>query len=208
MHPNAAFRKPTRDQNIAFARERAFGVLTLAGPDGPLASHVPFVLSPDGTRWEAHLVRSNPILWSLDTPQPALVVVSGADGYVSPDWYEVPDQVPTWNYVAVHLRGTLRVLDTVELAPHAARLSAQFEARLAPKPPWTEEKMDPTVLSKMRRAIVPVAMEVATIEGTWKLNQNKTDEVRARAAEAIAGSPIGQELEALAALMREPPTEG
>ncbi|MEM8657872.1 MAG: FMN-binding negative transcriptional regulator, partial [Pseudomonadota bacterium] len=52
MHPNAAFRKPTRDQNIAFARERAFGVLTLAGPDGPLASHVPFVLSPDGTRWE------------------------------------------------------------------------------------------------------------------------------------------------------------
>lgn len=56
-------------------------------------SHIPFQLSDDGTHVEAHLVRSNPILKLLDAPQPAKLVVSVADCYVSPDWYGVPDQV-------------------------------------------------------------------------------------------------------------------
>jgi len=205
MHPNPAFRKPGTPRNIAFARERGFGMLTVAGPDGLLASHIPFVLSEDGQWWEAHLVRSNPIVRLLSTPVAALVAVSGPDGYVSPDWYGVADQVPTWNYVAVHLRGTLRQLEPETLQPHAARLSAQFEERLRPKAPWTEDKMAPGVADKMRRMIVPVGMEVAQIDGTWKLNQNKDTPVREAAAREIAGSGIGSELATLSTLMRDPP---
>ena len=193
--------------NLVFARDRAFGVLTLAGPDGPLASHLPFVLSEDGKWWEAHILRSNPIWRALDTPQPALVVVSGPDGYVSPDWYGVEDQVPTWNYVAVHLRGTLMRRDEAELGPHAARLSAQFENRLRPKKPWTEDKMQPDTLQRMRRMILPIGMDVTGVDGTWKLNQNKADEVRLRAANTMETSVIGQETAALAALMRTPPAQ-
>jgi len=201
VHPNPAFRPVDAARNLAFARMRGFGVLTVAGPDGPLAAHVPFVLS-DAGRWEAHLVRSNPVLKAL--PAPALVVVSGPDGYVSPDWYGVADQVPTWNYVAVHLRGRLEALPPEDLPPHAARLAAAFEERLAPKSPWTEAKMDPEALTRMRRMIVPVAMQVETVEGTWKLNQNKPDAARLAAAEAMPGG-AGAELDALAALMRDPP---
>ncbi|MEO1275631.1 MAG: FMN-binding negative transcriptional regulator [Pseudomonadota bacterium] len=196
MHPNPAFRRTEAARNLAFARDRSFGVLTVAGPDGPLAAHVPFLLNEDGTRWEAHLVRSNPILAVL--PAPVLVAVSGPDGYVSPDWYGVANQVPTWNYVAVHLRGRLEALAPEALAPHAARLSAALEGRLLPKPPWTEAKMDPGVLERMRRQIVPVAMEVETIDGTWKLNQNKPDAVRLAAADHMPDKT-------LAALMRDPP---
>ena len=205
MHPNPAYRGATQAQNIAFARQRGFGLLTLAGPDGPLASHIPFLLSTDGSRLEAHLVRSNPIWRAIEMPQTALMSVSGPDGYVSPDWYGVEDQVPTWNYVAVHLRGTLRRLPQEDLAGIIARLSAEFEGRLLPKAPWTEGKMDPQVLDRMRRMIVPIAMEVEAIDGTWKLNQNKDDAVRLRAAAQMGQAGIGQETQALAALMQDPP---
>ncbi|MEM1265826.1 MAG: FMN-binding negative transcriptional regulator [Pseudomonadota bacterium] len=201
MHPNQAFRAPGRDANLAFAAARGFGVLTVSGPDGPLAAHVPFIL--DGPHWEAHLLRSNPLYRALEAPLPALVIVSGPDGYVSPDWYETPDQVPTWNYIAVHLRGTLRRLDPDGILAHSARLSAQFEGRLE-KRPWTLDKMSDGVAARMARAIAPVALDISSVEGTWKLNQNK-DDVARHAAAAHMDETQGQELGALSALMRNPP---
>ncbi|MEO1551803.1 MAG: FMN-binding negative transcriptional regulator [Pseudomonadota bacterium] len=206
MHPNPSFRGQSLAQNLAFARARSFGVLTLGGPDGPLAAHIPFVLNEVGDGFEAHLVRSNPILRVLDAAQPALMVVSGPDGYVSPDWYDVPDQVPTWNYIAVHLRGTLRRLPQTDLEPHSRALSAQFEARLAPKPAWTQDKMQAETLAKMQRMIVPVAFDIREVTGTWKLNQNKPDAVR-QAASAQVATGMGQELAQLAALMASPPED-
>ena len=205
MHPNPVFRKTPRERNIEFARAQGFGILSVSGPDGPLLSHIPFLLSEDGTVAEFHLVRSNPIWRAIETPQKALVAVSGPDGYVSPDWYGIDDQVPTWNYVAVHLRGVLRRAPQEELAPHSARLSAQFEERLLPKTPWTDAKMTPEVLEQMRRMIVPVVMDVTDIDGTWKLNQNKDNAARLAAAEQMETSGIGHETGALAALMRTPP---
>lgn len=137
MHPNPAFRGASRDENLGFARDRGFGVLMVNGDPFPLCSHVPFLLADDGKSAEMHLVRSNPILGCLaDGGVAARMAVSGPDGYVSPDWYGMPDQVPTWNYVAVHLSGRLHALPSDELSGHLERLSRFFEARLAPKPPW------------------------------------------------------------------------
>lgn len=194
MHPNPAFRSSAREANLAFAAGRGFGALSVNGPDGPLAAHVPFLI--EGDRVAAHLARSNPVLRAL--PAPALLAVTGADGYVSPDWYGMPDQVPTWNYVAVHLRGPLRALPAEALRPHLIALSAGFEARL-PKAPWTHEKMDPEALARLERMIVPVEMEIASVEGTSKLSQNKPDAARMAAAEALAATGAG----ALADLMRK-----
>ena len=59
--------------------------------------------------------------------------MSGPDSYISPDWYEVPDQVPTWNYVAVHLTGTLELRPQEELLDLLDRQSALFEARVRPE---------------------------------------------------------------------------
>ena len=98
MHCNPAFRKADDQQNITFVRKRSFGMLTINADGGPLISHIPFQLSEDGSYVEAHLVRSNPILQSLqNSPLDAAIVVSGADSYISPDWYRISDQVPTWN---------------------------------------------------------------------------------------------------------------
>ena len=202
MHPNPVFRRQTREWALAFARERGFGALTVAGPDGVLAAHVPFVLDDD--RVLAHLVRVNPLARHLGGgPTGALLIVSGPDGYVSPDWYGEAQMVPTWNYVAVHLRGELRLLDDTALRPILDRLSHTFETRLAPKPPWKTDKVDDALLTRMMRQIVPVEMSLKTVESTVKLNQNRSAAARAGAAAAVAadGTP-GMETETLAALMR------
>ena len=170
--------------------------------NGPLASHVPFVLSDEGTTFGAHLVRSNPILPMIGDPQPALMVVSGTDAYISPDWYAMEDQVPTWNYVAVHLRGTLRRLPDDALRPHLRALSAQFEQRLA-KPEWTLDKMSPEALEKMEKFIAPVEFCIDSVAGTWKLGQNKPEPARLGAAQGLGDSSLGSGIDEIARLMRE-----
>lgn len=204
MHPNPAFRQTPAARNLDVARARAFGILMLNGPDGPLVAHVPFLLSEDGTTADLHLVRSNPVARALTTPQPAVIAVSGPDGYVSPDWYGVADQVPTWNYVAVHLRGRLALLDEAGMHDMLDRQSAHFEDQLRPKPPWTTAKMPPDAMARMMRQIVPARLDITTVDGTWKLNQNKPDAVRLAAAAAIESGGIGSGLADLAALMRDP----
>lgn len=201
MHPNPAFRQDPREKNLAFARARGFGILSINGSDGPLAAHVPFLLTGDASFAELHLARSNPIARAA-LPAPALIAVSGPDAYVSPDFYgphdQVPDQVPTWNYVAVHLRGTLELLPEDAMRPHVDALSAEHEERIAGKRPWTSAKMSEGAMPRMMRMILPFRFHVTSIEGTWKLNQNKTPEIRARAADALSrGNSAAQDIAAL-----------
>lgn len=199
MHPNPAFRQKSAERNLSFARDRGFGVLVV---DGPLLAHVPFLLSDDGVFAELHLVRSNPILREIQTDKPALIAVAGPDAYVSPDWYGVLDQVPTWNYVAVHMRGRLEKLTTDALLPMLDRLSLAFESRMLPKRPWQTDKMTPEVRDRLLRSVVPLRLHIETVDGTWKLGQNKDTTARSGAADGIDAYGIGSETREMAALMR------
>ncbi|MEX5578102.1 FMN-binding negative transcriptional regulator [Pseudophaeobacter sp. A-200-2] len=201
MHPNPIYHDADRAQNLDFARTRAFGVLAVSTAEAPLISHVPFLLSEDGTSADLHLVRSNPITRVLKTPQAARLAVSGPDGYVSPDWYGLADQVPTWNYVAVHLTGRLEQRPQDELLGLLDRQSAFYEARLLPKPPWHSDKMEPKALERMMRMIAPVRLSIETVEGTWKLSQNKPEPARTAVADQIT-TGFGAELDDLARMMR------
>ena len=200
MHPNPAFRAETRDRNLAFARSRGFGMLAVNADPAPLLSHIPFLLNDDGTEVRLHLVRSNPIARLGETP--AVIAVTGPDGYISPDWYGIPDQVPTWNYVAVHLRGRLEPLPPETLRGLLDDLSARFETELAPKPAWTAAKMTPEIRERMMRSILPFRFVIEDVDGTWKLGQNKDQTARLAAAANIE-TGTGQELASLGTLMRE-----
>ena len=208
MHPNPVFHTQTDQTNLAYARDRAFGLLAVNGVDGPLLSHVPFLLDDDGQTVWLHLVRSNPIARALKEPQACKIAVQGPDSYISPDWYGVDDQVPTWNYIAVHLTGTLKLLPQEELHGILDRQSKHFEDQLLPKKPWTTDKMSDGVMERMMRAIVPCKMKVTGVDGTWKLNQNKPDDVRKRAADHVDKDGLGTALAALAQLMRDADGQG
>ena len=205
MHPNPVFHTQEAQANLDFARTRAFGVLAVAsGEAAPMVSHVPFLLDDDGALVHLHLVRSNPIARALrNGALDARIAVSGPDSYVSPDWYGVDDQVPTWNYIAVHLTGVIELRPQAELHALLNRQSAHFETQLAPKAPWTTAKMSDGVMESMMRQIVPCAMRVSGVDGTWKMNQNKPDDVRLRAAEQIDDAGMGAEVATLARMMRE-----
>jgi len=200
MHPNPAFRAAPEARALGFARARGFGTLAVNGEQGPLMAHVPFLLADDGASADLHLVRSNPIA-RLGAVQAAIAVM-GPDAYVSPDWYGVDDQVPTWNYVAVHLRGTLDPLPHEAMRDMLDRQSAAYERRLAPKPPWNAAKMTPDVLTRMMRQILPFRLRIDDVRSTFKLGQNKPDPVRRAAADHIAGSGIGAETVVLSEMMR------
>ena len=203
MHPNPVFRQEPPARLLGFARERGFGVFTAAGPRGVLAAHVPFVMEQG--RVGAHLVRANPLAQHLlGGPAAALLIVSGPDSYISPDWYRAPGKLPTWNYVAVHIRGDLRRLDDDALPAHLDRLAQTFEDRLAPKAAWKTDRIDPLLLADLMRVIMPIELTVERVDGTFKLNQNRTADERAGAASALeAAAAPGMEHRALAALMRQ-----
>ena len=202
MHPNPVFHTGDRDRNLGYARERGFGVLAVCIGSAPVMSHVPFLVCEDGETVLLHLVRSNPIARALKTPLEARIAVSGPDSYISPDWYDVSDQVPTWNYVAIHLTGSLELRPVEELRATLDAQSALYEDRLLPKTPWTTEKMTPAALDKMMRMIVPCKLQISDVDATWKLNQNKPDGVRLRAADHVDGYGLGHEVQLLSAMMR------
>ena len=202
MHPNPVFRKTDTQRSLDFARQTGFGHLMAVSDDMPLVSHILFLIDEEQGEVELHLVRSNPIVALLEKPREAVFAVSGCDAYVSPDWYGVENQVPTWNYVAAHVRGTLRLLDKAELRGVLDRLSENMENRLLPKTPWTLDKVEPATFKALSLQIVPIAMDVSDIQATWKLSQNKTPDAVAGAAGGIAqAGGIGMEADEVAGLM-------
>ena len=202
MHPNPAFRQVPADDSLSFARTRGFGTLSVNGEAGPLMAHVPFLISEtEGLSALIHLARSNAIARSA-LPMPAVLAVTGPESYISPDWYGADDQVPTWNYVAVHLRGRLEPLPPETLHPMVDDLSAIFESRLLPKKPWVSTKMSEGVMERMLRMILPFRLVIETVEGTWKLGQNKTPEQRAGAVAGLQAWDEPSPRQALAALMQ------
>lgn len=201
MHPNQIFRQATQKDALQFASATGFGVLALNGEVAPMLAHVPFYI--EGESVFLHLVRSNPIARAVKSEAAAKIIVNGPHGYVSPDWYGVPDQVPTWNYVAVHLEGTLKPLPASDLRGVIDRLSDQFEEQLLPKPVWKSAKVDPKAMAKLMRAIQPFRFQITSIDSTFKLNQNKSDAARKGAAEALRSSPVGSDTEKLSAMMTD-----
>lgn len=181
MHPNAAFRWEDRDAMRALAKDIGFGMLFLNTPDGPLVAHLPFVFLDDD-RIGFHMARNNPIARYLDGAE-ALFVINGPDGYISPDYYGIPDQVPTWNYVAIELVGSVRKMDEAALIAQSDALSHHQESKLAPKPVWTRAKMADGMFEKMLRGIYGFEMHIITWRSTLKLGQNKADAVRIAAAD-------------------------
>jgi transcriptional regulator len=187
--------KPDRAASLGFAEARGFGTVCAWDGAKPVASSLPFYLTSadDGTPQALfHVARGNALAALADGKSRWLLAVNGDDAYVSPDWYVSPDQVPTWLYQAVHLTGCVRRLSGDELVQQLDMLSAKFESWLAPKPAWTVSKMTAGRLDALKKAIVGLVMSVDEVEGSFKLNQHKSDADHV----AIAGALVRQPSEA------------
>ncbi len=197
MHPNSAFRPQQGDLAELLVREIGFAAIFAATPDGPRVAHAPVVLSDDAATLQFHLARGNALTRHLDGAT-VLAVVQGPDAYVSASWYEAADQVPTWNYVAVEMEGSVSKLGDAALIAQLDTLSATHEARVGANPPWTRDKMNPALFSKMTGAISGFELRITAWRPTVKLSQNKPADERERVAAGVEATGHG----ALAQLMR------
>jgi transcriptional regulator len=200
MHPNAAFRWEDRDAMRAFAQDIGFGMLFLTTPEGPRVAHVPFVfLGQESIGF--HMARNNDVAKYLDGAE-ALFVVNGPDGYISPDWYGIADQVPTWNYCAIELQGDVRKMDEAELIAQSDALTRTQETKLAPKPMWDRGKMEDGHFEKMLRGIFGYQMDISEWRSSRKLGQNKPEAVRMAAADGVESAGNSAVAEMMRSLSR------
>lgn len=197
MHPNPAFRSDDRALYAALIEETGFGMVFLTTPDGPRVAHVPLLLTDAGTL-RFHLALGNALTRHLDGAR-ALAVVNGPDGYISARWYSVPDQVPTWNYLALEMEGPVRRMDRDGLHALLEDVSAHHEARVSEGTPWTMDKMARIKRDRMMDMIVGFELTVEAWRPTLKLSQNKPAEERNRVIEGLKS----EGKLALAALMEQ-----
>ena len=147
-------------------------------PDGLLATLLPFVYDPSvGAHGalQAHMARNN-CQWSSPVSGEALMIVQGADAYISPSWYASKAEhgrvVPTWNYSTAHVYGELVVHDDAEwLGQHVRRLSDQHESGM-PRP-WSVDEAPERFIAGQLKAIVGVELVISRVEAKTKLSQNR-----------------------------------
>ena len=179
MYVPASFRQSDTAELHALMRAHPLGLLISHGADGLQASPIPFLLYPDeGANGvlRAHLARANPHWRVLPDAGECLVVFSGIDGYITPNWYPskaaTGKAVPTWNYASVQVRGSARVIeDAAWLRRQLTDLTEQHEGRRLR--PWSLDDAPVDYLATQMRAIVGLEIPIAGIEGKWKMSQNK-----------------------------------
>lgn len=164
-------------------------------------AHVPLLVTEQAGRLllAGHVARANAFAKLVIEEANVTAVFVSPSAYVSASFYERPsEQVPTWNYAAVHVRGRLRALDDAELALHLTAMAARFEGA---QDPWTPSLLTPSFFADLRRAIVGFSIEAIDVKAKAKLSQNRSEADRDRVERALASSEA-PDARAVADLMR------
>ncbi|MET6995855.1 FMN-binding negative transcriptional regulator [Chitinophaga defluvii] len=159
----------------AFIRENSFAMLVNTAPDGvPLATHLPVELV-EKTAGEfvlqGHIAKINP-QWESFTTGTTLVVFTAPHAYISSSWYE-KDKIPTWNYIAIHVYGQIRIQETAELQHSLEQLMNRYEAASAH--PVHMRDIDDKTLHNNLKAIVGFELTITEVNARYKLSQNRND---------------------------------
>jgi len=177
-----------------------FAVLVSPVDGQAFATHLPFLYRPESALLSAHMARANPHWQALAAkPDDALVIFQGPHEYVSPTWYGEPG-VPTWNYTAAHVYGAFELIE--DAAAHRdvlAALTVHHEA--GNSPPWQADFTAPSIAG-MLRGTVAFNIRIRTIEGKFKLSQNRSQADRQRVVAALEARG-GDNALGVAGLMRE-----
>jgi transcriptional regulator len=158
-------------------REIRAGHLVTVGSEGIEASFVPLLISDDTATVTGHLARGNGQWHRLDPSLPVLVTWVGPSAYVSPSFYPSKDEhgkvVPTWNFVTVQARGMLTVHD--DDGWKRALVGTLTDTHEGTRDrPWSVEDAPVDYVSSMVAGIVGFEVRITSLEGKWKLSQNKS----------------------------------
>lgn len=182
------------------------GLLITQSPEGPVATHLPMLFDAAVGAYGVllgHVAKSNP--HAKAAGETALVVFQGPDAYISPSYYATkqtdPRHVPTWNYQAIHVRGTIETFEDTEMLRNlVTRLTRHHEARIGGH--WQVSDAPEDYLDRMLRGITGLRIPLTSIEGRVKLSQNRQPADQASVTEALGASSDANERD-VAALMEK-----
>jgi transcriptional regulator len=156
-----------------FIHLNGFGILVNQTNEKLWATHIPLLLEEKEGRHilVGHVSKENPQGESFKTNDEVLVIFNGAHSYISSSWYD-HENVPTWNYLAVHVYGKVQLHSFEESIDGLKKLVDTYESK-SEKPIRVEELSKQTMLQA--RGIVSFEIAITSIEAKKKLSQNRDD---------------------------------
>ena len=148
-----------------FVRQNSFGILVSQSNDKILATHIPLEFSDDESKLTTHLSRANPQTKHFISGTEVLAIFTGPHAYISSAWYD-HENVPTWNYIAAHVYGKLRILEGTEVNQSLNHFLARYENS-------TLKNMSAEYVNAQLKGLVAIQIEITSIEATFKLSQNR-----------------------------------
>lgn len=160
------------DEIKDFIRQNSFGILVNRYLGKPWATHIPLELEVNDSGKDilvGHIAKANPQWKAFSKDKEVLCIFNGPDAYVSSSWYK-EEEVPTWNYIAVHVYGKPKILDEAMVMASLRRLVDKYEQ--GSKNPISLQNMSPKTLRQVK-GVVGFEIEILDVQAKYKLSQNR-----------------------------------
>lgn len=195
MYQPAMFHEDRVDVMQALMRAHPFATLVSTLGGAAQADHLPLVVHEELSEFgviRGHIAKGNPLWRKRDGVTDVLAIFQGPQAYVSPSWYPSKKEhgkvVPTWNYAVVHARGVLAFNDDPRwLMDHLGELTSRNEG--GRPAPWAVSDAPADYMARQLKGVVGIEIEVASLDGKWKVSQNKDALDRAGVAAGLLGEP-------------------
>lgn len=176
-----------------FLRKNSFGILINQVDGKPWATHIPLELGTDKEGKDilvSHISKVNPQWKGFDKQPEVLCVFNGPHSYISSSWYK-EEEVPTWDYIAVHVYGNLIILDEEAVMESLHKLVNKYEK--ASKNPISLHEMSPKTLRQVK-GVVGFKIEITDIQAAYKLSQTRPEDHASIIKELNEGDVTSQEI--------------
>ncbi len=186
MYIPSYYKENDEQKLIEFMQAYHFATLISTKDSNICATHLPFVIEKRGEKLilVCHMAKANP-QWEAFTQNEVLVIFQGPHAYISPTHYEKQQNVPTWNYIAVHATGKTKIIsEPTEVIALMEKTINHFEKGFYEQ--W--KNLSPEYVNGMLKAIIGFEIEVTKLEGKFKLSQNKTKNEQQNIVESLGKS--------------------
>ncbi len=168
-------RNQDMDEVKSFIKENGFGILVSNAGNKLQATHIPLELSTNKNGKNiltGHISKANPQWKNFKDDNHVLVIFNGPNSYISSSWYD-HENVPTWNYIAVHVYGTVKIIEREKLVQALKHLVNRYESESVN--PVSVEKMSEKFFSRELKGIIGFEIEIEEIHPAYKLSQNRDE---------------------------------
>jgi len=162
------------DEIWDFVQKNSFGTIVTTKQGKPIATHVPLGINKKGDDYyiTGHVAYGNPQWRTFEASEDVLVMFQGPHAYISSSWYG-HEEVPTWNYQAVHIYGEAVILEKDELIEELTTMLEKYEKHRENPVLW--EKLSPSLLESELKGIVGFKIKVKEVQAAYKLSQNRNE---------------------------------